>query len=223
MAKRVADLVQAVTAGAICKKGEASLALSGGSTPSLLYQRMANVNLDLWSKTDVTLVDERWTPPGTHASNETFVRHALNIDETPPRRFLGLWSDSTSPEEGAIAASRQLSTLKKPVDIVILGMGADGHTASWFPHARGLQNALSMDDEKIVHVRANPSEAAGKCVDRLTLTLGAIASARLICLMIYGDDKRATFEEALKPGSVEDMPIRAILSARPDLWVCWAR
>lgn len=222
MAERIADLMHAGAASAVVENGKASVALSGGSTPALLYQRMANVNADWWSKIDLTLVDERWTPPGTSTSNETFIRDALNIDKSPPGKFLGLWSRSKSPEEGAIAASERFSTLKTPLDIAVLGMGEDGHTASWFPRAQGLEEALSIREEKVVYVRARPSKTTGEHIDRLTLTLGAIAHARLICLMIYGEDKRATFEKALEPGPVEDMPVRAILRARPNLWVCWA-
>lgn len=222
MADRLADLVMSVTAAAIGAKGEAALALSGGSTPALLYERMARLDPALRAKTAVTLVDERWTPPGTPGSNETFVRGALGVEKTGPGRFVGLWSDAASPAEGAAAAAKRVAAIKKPIDVAILGMGADGHTASWFPHAEGLREALSMKHEGVVAVRAAPSETTGEHADRLTLTLGAVAHARLICLLMHGAEKRAAFEKALAPGQVEDMPVRAILRARPDLWVCWA-
>lgn len=221
MADRLAELVQAVVAGAVGERGEAALALSGGSTPALLYKRLSATHPDLWSKADVTLVDERWTPPGADGSNETFIREALGVDENPPRRFLGLWSEAPAPEDGAAAASAQVAKLKSPLDVAILGMGDDGHTASWFPHAQGLEDALSHD-EKVVHVRAKPSAVTGDHLDRLTLTLGAVANAKLICLVLHGGSKRATFETVLEDGPIDDMPVRAILRARPDLWVCWA-
>lgn len=221
MAERLADLAGAVIAGAIGKKGRASLALSGGSTPKLLYQCLARNERD-WSKIDVTLVDERWVPPGAEGSNETFVRDSLFLGADRAHRFIGLWSDAKTLEEGAIVASRRFAEMKKPLDVAVLGLGNDGHTASWFPHAAGLSDALSMENERVVPVRAALSDSTGAIVDRLTLTLGAVANARLTCLLMFGEEKRATFEKALGPGPVEDMPVRAILRARPDLWVCWA-
>lgn len=235
MASRLATLCQAVVAGSIEEKGEAVLALSGGSTPAALYSRLGAMNPAHWAKTTVTLVDERWVAPDEDGSNEAFVRDALRIDEKPPFRdalgeparpvgaFHGLWREGLPPRDAAAAATRDLRDVAQSIDLAILGMGTDGHTASWFPHAEGLAEALSTRNQAVVHVRAQPSEATGPHLDRLTLTLGAVASARVVILLINGEEKRRAFEQARAAGAIEDMPVRAILDARPDMWVCWAR
>lgn len=221
MAAHLADLIESVIAKAVAEEGGASLALSGGSTPQALYRELSLRPL-AWPKLDVTLVDERWVPPGDAGSNETFVRETLFGGGVRPREFCGFWSDAATPAAGAAVASARFGKIKSPLDAVVLGMGADGHTASWFPHASGLSGALSDGAAPVVHVRAQRSEITGPHVDRLTLGLEPVASARFICLLITGDEKRAVFEKAAQPGPVEDMPIRAILRARPDLFACWA-
>ena len=109
----------------------------------------------------------------------------------------------------------------KPFDAVILGMGEDGHTASWFPRAFGLDRALGSDD-RVCAVRAEKSAVTGDEVDRMTLTLSAIRDATVIVLAIAGESKRLAFANASEAGPVEAMPVRAIMRARPDLWACWA-
>lgn len=220
MAERLADVIEASLDRALVRGGRASLAVSGGSTPADLYKALSRRKLD-WSQIDAPLVDERWVPPGADGSNETFVKQTLQQGKAATADVIGLWSDAETPETGASVASERVEKLGGPLDIVVLGMGTDGHTASWFPHAQGLDQALS-ETSAVVHVKAQASDVTGAHVDRLTLTLGAIAQACLVCLLITGEAKLDVFEKALAQGAVEDMPVRAILKARPDLWVCWA-
>jgi 6-phosphogluconolactonase len=100
-------------------------------------------------------------------------------------------------------------------------MGPDGHTASWFPYADGLGDALHSE-KPLCAVDAQQSNVTGKHVRRMTLTLDAVKSARFIALMIAGEEKRNAYIKALEDGPVEAMPVRAILKARPDLWTVWA-
>lgn len=220
MAERMADVIEAGLGQALGSNERATFAVSGGSTPAALYKALARRKLD-WSRVDASLVDERWVPPGTDGSNETFVRETLQQGEAARAEVIGLWSDAKTPEAGAKVAAERVEKFGGPLDIVVLGMGTDGHTASWFPHAQGLDEALS-EKSAIVHVKAQQSDVTKAHLDRLTLTLGAIARARFVCLLITGEAKRDVFEKALTSGPVEDMPVRAILRARPDLWVCWA-
>lgn len=220
MAARLADMIEAQLARALGEKARATLAVSGGSTPADLYRALAFRPLD-WSRIAAPLVDERWAPPGAEGSNESFVKETLQQGKAASAEVVGLWSDAASAAAGAATAAGRVEKLGWPLDAVVLGMGADGHTASWFPHAEGLNDALSQESA-VVHVKAQQSGVTGRHLDRLTLTLGAVAAARFVCLLITGAEKRETFEKACAPGPVADMPVRAILRARPDMWVCWA-
>lgn len=220
VARRLSDYLESVIARAIAERGRAAIALSGGSTPEALYAELSGRPLD-WSKVCVTLVDERWTPPGAPGSNESFIRRSFLKDRAAAAQFVGMWSEAPTPLIGAADAERRISQLGE-FDAVVLGMGGDGHTASWFPNCCGLEGALSMTGPRVAAIKALKSAVTGDHVDRITLTLGAVAKSRAIALLMVGADKRLTFEQALQEGGVGDMPVRAILRARPDLWACWA-
>lgn len=219
MAARVADLVELAVLSAPFNDVAGEIAVSGGSTPLAMYENLAARKLD-WKSHRLTLVDERWVPLDHPRSNESAVTNAFAAAQGV--RITGLYRDSaTTATQGLAYAEEILDGRQKRFDAVILGMGDDGHTASWFPHAEGLNAALS-GDQWVAAIRASKSAVTGEEVDRLTLTLCAIRDARLIVLMLAGEEKRAAFERALQIGSEEDMPVRAILRARPDLWACWA-
>lgn len=220
-AERLADYLEALLGRAIAERGAASLAVSGGATPEALYRKLAERPLD-WSRVTAVLVDERWVAPGEPGSNETFVQATLRTAKAENLDVIGLWSPTPSPREGLAAAEARLRRIEGPFDAAILGMGNDGHTASWFPKCDGLEDALSTAGARLCAVRAKKSQVTGDHLDRMTMTLGAVARARAICLVLAGDDKRATFERASTGADIADMPVRAILRARPDLWACWA-
>lgn len=219
MADRVSDVLTAVLGKTRAESGSASIAVSGGSTPDLLYRSLALRPLD-WARMRVTLVDERWTPPGTAGSNETFLRGSLLHGRAAEAEFEGFWRSALDPEAAAARADRRVSTMT-PLSAVVLGLGVDGHTASWFPYADGLAEALA-DRRSVVNISANQSAIVGEFVQRLTLTLGAVRSADFVCLYITGNEKRDAYVRALAEGPVEEMPVRAIMKARSDMWVCWA-
>ncbi|MEM8772428.1 MAG: 6-phosphogluconolactonase [Pseudomonadota bacterium] len=220
-ARRLADIVCMQLRAAITERGQASLALSGGSTPAALYGELCQRDLE-WKNIRITLVDERWVAPGEEGSNETFVRGALLRGAAAEAHFVGLWSDAPRPADGLAEAHVRLGAIGEEFDVVVLGMGNDGHTASWFPHAEGLQAALAEDGTRLAAIKARPSIVTGDHLDRMTLTLGAIEKSQFICLLTTGDTKRAAYELARREGPVDDMPVRAILRKRQDLWACWA-
>jgi 6-phosphogluconolactonase len=175
-----------------------------------------------WSKVTAALVDERWVPSDADASNERFIRKSLVQGKAAPLNFIGLYNGATEPQSGLQETLCRFEALHFPLDVAVLGMGPDGHTASWFPHAEGLNAALSLEGGALAAITAERSEVTSDHVMRMTMTLRAIASARFICLLIAGAEKRQTLDRALEKGDVSDMPIRALLQARPDLWICWA-
>ncbi|WP_323760390.1 6-phosphogluconolactonase [Maricaulis sp.] len=223
MAAALAGPVAAALKTAIERTGSAVLAVSGGSTPAALYRHLAGTDVD-WACVQVVLVDERWVEPGEPGSNETFLRSTLMTGRASAARLIGLKSQGGTPLDGLEEVATRLSDVRFPPDVVILGMGEDGHTASWFPRADGLETALAENGAPVCAIRAKQTAVTGSLTDRITLTRAALAGAGLSLLLIAGDSKKAALEAALADGPVADMPVRAVLRSetdRPDIH--WAR
>ncbi len=195
---------------AIQQSGSASMMLSGGSTPKPLYQSLSKSQIP-WQLVTIGMVDERWISSEDEASNERFIR--LNLLNHLPQKpkFLSMKTEEKDPFSANQSVSHQYKQMHTPFDLTILGMGNDGHTASLFPNARGLNDALKNQQDLCVGIDAIPSEVTGQHTQRMTLTLKAIKSSKVIKLLITGKDKLATYHRALQGNDIENMPIRAIL------------
>lgn len=218
LAEALAAAVAARLEAAIATRGVASLAVSGGRTPERLFAALSAKPLD-WAKVVVTLVDERWVPVDDARSNEALVRAGLLQGPAAAARFVGLVSEAASPEEGQAEVARRIAALPLPFDAVVLGMGTDGHTASFFPKGDSLAEALDPRGGAPVL----PLRAPGAGEPRITLTLPLILAAGAVYLHIEGTDKAAVLAEALKDGPAEAMPVRAVLRARetpPEVYWC---
>ena len=210
MANALADRIAHRLSEAITQRDQASLAVSGGSTPKALYEHLADRPID-WMQVTVVLVDERWVEPGTEGSNETFVRASLLQGKAAEARWVGLKTPGETPAQGLKTAEARLADVARPFDAVILGMGGDGHTASWFPHAEGLAAALAPTGPSVAAIQAIRSDVTGPLTERITLTRSALSGAGEIDLLISGASKRRAWEAAITPGPVEDKPVRALL------------
>jgi 6-phosphogluconolactonase len=194
----------------------ASLALSGGSTPVLLFKALAQQALD-WQRIDIVQVDERWVEPSHPDSNSAQIREHLLQGGAAVACFHPLYENVASPSVGLDAVCQRLESLSWPLDVVVLGMGNDGHTASLFPGAPELAAAMAQHNCSKLAVITPPQQAQA----RITLTRSAIAGARHCILHIQGDDKLTALNKALvEPDSWAHMPIRAFL--RPGLHIFWS-
>ncbi|MBC6983440.1 6-phosphogluconolactonase [Caulobacter sp. 17J80-11] len=198
LAETVAESVAHTLLEAIERRGRAFVAFAGGSTPAPAYARLVeHPRLD-WGKVVVTLTDERIAPAGHPARNEGL----LEPFRSKGANFVPL------EDEAAIAKMPEF-------DSVLLGMGADGHTASLFPGADELEAAMDPHGQRAV-LRITPAELPPEApFARLTLTVPRLARTRCCNIMITGEAKKAIAEDAVKNGDPCDPPIRGVLHALP--------
>jgi len=201
---------------AIAERGTALLAVSGGTTPAKFFAALSAIPI-AWDKVVVTLVDERFVPPSSPRSNAGLVAANLLQNKAAAARFVPLYHEAESIEDAAAADSEELRALPWPLDVVILGMGGDGHTASFFPDAANLAALLDPSSQRIVM----PVHAASGGEPRLTLSMARIVAAGFVALHIEGEDKRTAFDGAMGPDAKK--PVRKVLEAAPiPVEVFWA-
>lgn len=218
LANGLADAVATALSAAIAKTGEATLAVSGGSTPKAFFETLSTRALD-WAKVKVTLVDERFVPEDNPRSNHLLVKTHLLKNEAAAAEFVPLYRPEATIEEAAKTATGIVPGMSKAFDVVILGMGTDGHTASFFPGGDHLDAALDLSQPR----RVMTMEAPGAGEARLTLSFSALHDAGLLVVHIEGGEKKAVLDKALAGSDEKDMPIRAVLvraQTTPDIY--WA-
>ena len=196
---------------AIAARGAALLIVSGGKSPARFFELLSNLELD-WPRVSITLADERRVADDSPRSNARLVREKLLQNRAQAASFTPLADVRLPADRELAAASARIANLPSPADVVVLGMGDDGHTASWFPGAQGLSEAIDPVARQLVA----PMVAADAPEPRLTLTGRVLLRARAIALEIEGEKKLATFATALEPGPEEAMPIRAVLRRAAD-------
>ncbi|MEN3793122.1 6-phosphogluconolactonase [Fulvimarina sp. MAC3] len=219
LAEALAAGVAAVLAGAIATRGSATLAVSGGSTPKLFFEHLGQAEIE-WKNVEITLVDERWVPETSDRSNHALVKRHLMTGPASAANLLPFYTGHETPEEALDELKHRYCRLSRPFDAVILGMGTDGHTASFFPGAENLDALLHpKGHDEVAAVRA---PGAGE--PRITLTLPMLVDARLLALHIEGEEKRAVFRKAMEGDDVAELPVRSVLAADrgEPLAVFWA-
>lgn len=191
---------------AIEKRGKASLVVSGGRTPKGLFQILSQQKLD-WDNVYITLADERWVEPNDDASNERTVRESLLQHDAANAHFIGLKNHHETPFMGEAELEKALQILPLPFDVVILGMGDDGHTASFFPGAEKLKAALDLNSKRLC-LGITPLTAPH---NRMTLTLATLLNSEHIFVHITGEGKHKVYEQAMTGDDIYQMPIRSVL------------
>jgi 6-phosphogluconolactonase len=204
---------------AIRENKPATLAVSGGRSPKRLFQRLAKADL-AWEEVTITLIDERWVANDHCDSNEKLVRDYLLQDKAAMATLIPLKNSASTPLKGERLLEASLSALPEKITVSVLGMGEDGHTASFFPHATTLTQALSRESGRACQ-SITPKTAAHS---RMTLTLPRILASEEIILHISGQPKKAVYDRAVTGAdSVFDLPVKSVLhQPETPVMVYWA-
>lgn len=218
LCENMKNRVEDILIKGIQQKGQATLALSGGSTPRQFFEYLSESDIP-WKKVYITLVDERWVDTDSSDSNEHLVRNVLMKEKAKEASFIGLKNEAKHAKDGVDECNERLMALQDDFDLVILGMGEDGHTASFFPKAKELEKALNSAE---ICVAVTPPEAE---YERITLSLSRLLRTKNLFLHLQGRKKFDVLNEAFKEGSIEEMPIRAFLDRenKPYLEVFYAQ
>ncbi len=198
-------------------QGEASVVVSGGTTPERCLEELSRADLD-WAGVHVVLSDERWVAPDQDDSNEKMIRETLLQGAAADAALLGIFDADSDAESRCAALTESIRTLPFPFACALLGMGADGHFASLFPDADNLADALDAESASLwvpVHTAASPHP-------RVSLTLAALSRSDEIVLLIFGDDKRQTLEAARNANNGDYPVSRLLRQKRAPVSVYWA-
>ncbi|AHA27770.1 6-phosphogluconolactonase [Candidatus Liberibacter americanus] len=218
LAKELAKNVANQLSIGIDKKGSANLALSGGLTPKIFLEELSVIDID-WSKILVNLVDERSVPFGDPRSNKTLISKYFLKNKAKKSSFIDIYyPDKTLKESIKIANNNIIRSIGFPFDAVVLGMGTDGHTASFFPKGDTLSIAIDSNTPRSVIAIKNKSNNE----QRVTFSLSALCDAKFLSLHIEGMQKKNTLEKALSGDNIAAMPIRAILlNSKSHVEIYW--
>ena len=198
--------------------GKAMFAGAGGSTPSPIYRRLADADLD-WSKVAVTLVDERHVPESSPDSNARLMRETLLTGRAAAARFIPLHHAAVTVDRAAAMAAKALQA-EGPLDAVLLGMGEDGHICSMFPGSPTLKTLLTTALEPAVLGVPPGRDGMAPPQERISLNIPYLARARRVVLALTGAKKRAVFE-AEATGDPAVQPIAALIASGAPLEVLW--
>lgn len=212
LAHAAADAIEDGLAAGLRERGRASLVATGGRSPAPIYDLLQNRLID-WSKVSVTLSDERFVGPHAPESNARLVRDRLLTARAAAATFEPLWSDADDTGAAALAAEPRIASLV-PFDVVMLGMGEDGHVASLIPGSPVLGAAMNLNSGR--HVIGLPEGVGSPPIARITLTLPALLTARLTVVTISGAVKRAVVEQG------GGLPVHALLErAKAPVRILW--
>lgn len=210
MMRDVAEVLGRALGAALASQSKVSFAVPGGSTPGPVFDALSEIDLE-WSRVHVLLTDERWVPESNAQSNAALIRKRLLTGRAARAHFTPYYMADTEIADGAAALSNELSNLL-PIDVMLLGMGADMHTASLFPGSGGLQDALAPNAPMLL-----PITVSGQEVQRFTLTAPVLRAARDTHVLITGTDKRDALDRAASlPES--QAPIQTVLPRATIHW-----
>ncbi|GAB5380554.1 MAG: 6-phosphogluconolactonase [Aliiglaciecola sp.] len=209
---KIADLLEK----GIAKNGRASLVVSGGRTPVKMFNALSNKNID-WNKVDITLADERWVDENDPASNAAMVKRELLINNASAAKFYPLKTEHGDARDAVASCNQMLKEIKTPFDVLILGMGEDGHTASLFPCSEQIRDGLDPQ-QRSDFIAVMPTTAPNQ---RMSLTLNRLLKSENVFLHLTGESKKQVLEHAMLSDDALEMPIRAMLN-QSNVELVWA-
>ncbi len=213
----LADKVAQILTQAVKQKGKASIAVSGGSTPKGFFNALSQKDLP-WSNITITLADERWVDLDSDASNTRLVHENLLQNKAINAKFFHLKQGDELTQETLADLNLAAQSSILPLDVLILGMGEDGHTASLFPCSDQIDEALSASTAPLLKV--TPKTAPHQ---RISFSFSYLKQSQHTFLHISGSNKKAVFEQAISDSDSRVMPIRAFLQDPAiDTQVYWA-
>ena len=215
LASDLCQCIGEILTEAIRKRGRASMAVSGGSTPIRLFKEFSLLSLD-WQKIDLTLADDRWVDAKNADSNELLVRTHLMKNKAAQVNFIPLKNNAKTAKEGQIYSEKMLRKITLPFDVVVLGMGSDGHTASLFPCADELPEAMNLNNSNYL-ISTSPKTAP---YERLSLTARVIFDSKNVFLHLNGSSKLHVLESAMEYKDPNKMPIYMFL--KNGLSIYWS-
>lgn len=216
-ANALAAIVAGQLAEALAIRGRATLAVPGGSTPGQFLRALSQADID-WPKVSVLLTDERFVPVTSDRSNTRLLRETLFQGPAAAATMLPLYLAALRPEDVLQTLSEGVRQVL-PLDVCVLGMGVDMHTASLFPGADRLTEALDPEGSDVLV----PMRAKGAPEPRLTLTAAVLRRARYLHLLIQGPEKLAALKQAEQPGLAIKAPVRVILTAPTSVTVHYTK
>ncbi len=202
----LAESVSQLLNDAIKRKGKASIAVSGGSTPKGFFMVLSQCDID-WSKVTVTLADERWVALDSQDSNTRLVHENLLQNKATAAKFFHLKQGDAFSEETISDLNVAANTTLLPLDVLILGMGEDGHTASLFPCSEQISQGLASDNENSL-LKVIPKTAPHQ---RISFSFAALSKSENTFLHLCGENKHMVLNQALNGQDAFEMPIRAFL------------
>ena len=210
LAMDLANQIAGELRAALSHQERAALAVPGGTSPGPVFDALCAADLD-WARVDVMLTDERWVPESSERSNTRLLRERLLTNRAAAARLLPLYAEADTPEERLAGLADDIAPAL-PLAVGLLGMGADMHTASIFPEADKLEEALSNDAPILL-----PMRAPGAPEPRITLSAHVLDGALKKHIVIYGAEKREVLEEARGLAPLE-APINAVLDEAVVHW-----
>jgi 6-phosphogluconolactonase len=214
-AGRLADALRAAVAG----RGRALFAGAGGSTPSPIYRRLAQADLD-WSRVTVLPVDERHVPESSPDSNAALLRRTLLTGPAAAATLLPLHHAAVTVDRAAALAARALQQAGGRIDAALLGMGEDGHILSIFPGSPTLKALLSPQLKPTVLGVPPGRDGAAPPQERISLNLPYLKGVGRVVLALTGTRKREVFTRDLA-GDPATTPVAALAALGAPLDVIW--